>query len=222
MPRLRRVVVPGLPHHIVQRGNRRSNIFGDDRDRLVFLRILKQASGIHSLTHFAYSLMTNHFHLVSRPEHDASLSAAMRDTLGPYAIYFNQKYGLSGRLWQGRFFSVVVDQTRFWEVIRYTERNPVRAGMVKRAEEYYWSSAAAHCFGKEDVLIQPLPSIPSMIGSWSEWLNGAENDRDLRQIRTNTKTGRPYGSEEFVKALEAVLGRELLVRRRGRPKKEIG
>ncbi len=222
MPRIRRVVVPGLPHHIVQRGNRRSNIFVDDQDRLVFLRMLKDASEVHSLWHFSYSLMTNHLHLVSRPKSETSLSEAMRDSLGAYASYFNKKHGLTGRLWQGRFFSVVVDETRFWEVIRYTERNPVRARMVKKAEEYLWSSAVAHCSGQQDSLIQPLPSIPNFIASWSEWLKGDEDDWELDQIRTKTKTGRPYGSEEFVKVLEGLLGRKLLARLRGRPKREIG
>src|SRR5437867_3469539 len=175
MARLRRVVVPGLPHHITQRGNRRANVFLDDQDRRVFLRLLRETSERHSLRHFSYCLMTNHFHLISTPSESRSLAWTMRDLLGPYASYFNQKHGLSGRLWQGRFFSSVLDESHFWAAVRYVERNPVRAGMVKRAEDYRWSSAPAHCRLRGDPLLAPLPNDGGLIPDWSAWVSGGDN-----------------------------------------------
>ena len=150
-----------------------------------------------------------------------SLAWTMRDLLGPYASYFNQKHALSGRLWQGRFFSSVLDESHFWAALRYVERNPVRAGMVKRAEDYRWSSAPAHCRLRGDPLLAPLPNNGGLIPDWSAWVSGGDNQAELKMIRNNTKTGRPCGSEAFVDKLEGLLGRTLRPRRGGRPKKPL-
>ena len=208
MPRRNRIVIPGLPHHITQRGNRRMNVFVDAEDRRVFLRMLQERSEQYALQHYSYCLMTNHVHLISVPEQVSSLSHTMRDVLGSYASYFNQRHGLSGRLWQGRFYSAVLDETHLWAALRYVERNPVRAGMVKLAEAYEWSSAAAHCgLGlKEDNLLIPLPAMPGFIGDWRIWISGEDDPHDMKKIRNTTKTGFPCGSSEFVKKLESLLG----------------
>ena len=219
MPRSRRIVVPGYPHHITQRGNRRVDVFLEIEDRHVFLRLLGEASKLYSLSHSGYSLMTNHIHLISIPTEVPALSQTMRDTLGSYASYFNRKYGLTGRLWQGRFYSTVLDETHYWAALRYVERNPVRAGMVRSAEEYRWSSAAAHCGIRVDSLLATLPVIPGFIDCWGRWLE-EEDDRDqMKMIRNTTKTGRPCGSDLFIEKLELVLGRPLKLRLKGRKKK---
>jgi putative transposase len=204
MPRRRRIVVPGLPHHITQRGNRRMNVFVDAEDRQVFLRLLRENSELYSLRTYSYYLMTNH--VISIPEQVSSLSYTMRDVMGSYASYFNRRHGLSGRLWQGRFYSTVMDETHFWAALRYVERNPVRAGMVEISESYEWSSAAAHCGLKEDDLVIPLPKIPCFIPDWRLWINGEEDPRDIKNIRNKTKTGFPCGSSEFVKKLDVIWG----------------
>jgi putative transposase len=144
MPRSKRIVIPGLPHHIVQRGNRRMNVFLEDLDREVFLRMLDEASLEHGLANIGHCLMSNHEHQISVPLKEKSLALAMHDALGSFAVYFNHKYGMRGRLWQSRFYSVPMDVSHFWAALRYVERNPVRAGIVGRAEDYRWSSAAAH------------------------------------------------------------------------------
>jgi putative transposase len=220
MPRLKRIVVPGLPHHITQRGNSRANVFFDDEDREVFLRILGEVSECHGLTNFSYSLMTNHIHLISAPKLESSLARSMRDLLGPYAAYLNRKYGFNGRLWQGRFHSTPLDDAHFWEAIRYVERNPVRAGLVQRAEQYQWSSAAAHCGLRQDYLLAPLPDAAAFIDNWSTWLSYGEGELALENIRRCTKTGRPCGSESFVKDLERTLGKALAPRKGGRSSKK--
>jgi len=219
MPRFRRVVVPGFPRHVTDRGNRRSNVFLDDSDRLVFLHSLHESAGQYLLSIFSYSLMTNHFHLVCTPEEDCSLAKAMHDVLGVYGNYFNAKYHCSGRLWQGRFHSRVMDESHFLAALRYVERNPVRAGLVKRAEDYQWSSAAAHCFGRKDSLLAPLPFAADFLARWSEWL--AEDDRpaELKLIRTTIKCGRPCGLDGFIDKLEKLTGRQLKLWKGGRPRK---
>ncbi len=219
MPRGRRIVVPGYPHHVTQRGNRRMNVFQDKSDREVFLRMLREASELYSLRHYSYTLMTNHVHLISIPEYVSSMSLTMHDLLGSYASYFNIKYGLIGRLWQGRFYSTVMDEEHFWIALRYVERNPVRAEMVSRAEEYVWSAAAAHCGFRSDPILAPLPRIPSYISSWSIWIEEVDVTEHLRIIRENTKTGRPCGGEPFIEELERILGVRLEHRQRRHPEK---
>ncbi len=144
MARLKRIVVPGLPHHITQRGVRRADIFLEPEDRQVYGRLLVAACEQYSLVSQAYCWMTNHIHLIAVPTYETSLAFVMRDTSGLYAIYFSN-YVFSGHLWQARFYSCVLDEDHFWSAIRYVERNPVRARMVGRAEDYRWSSARAHC-----------------------------------------------------------------------------
>jgi putative transposase len=219
MPRFKRLVIPGMPHHIVQRGNHRMNIFLEDGDRLVFLRMLGEVSEVHGLINLGYSLMTNHKHLVSIPKEESSLALAMRDLLGPYASYFNHKFGLNGRFWQGRFYSTVLDDTHFWAALRYVELNPVRAGMVQCAEQYPWSSAQAHRGLLQDPLLSPLPAGAALIANWADWLKEGNNASELKFIRNCTKTGRPCGSESYIKELERITGRILAPRKknRGRP-----
>ena len=222
MARCKRLVIPGMPHHIVQRGNHRMNVFLDDADRFVFLRMLDKASKQYGLINLGYNLMTNHVHLISIPKEEASLALAMRDVLGSYASYFNHKYGLNGRLWQGRFYSTVLDDEHFWEALRYVELNAVRAGLIQRAELYPWSSAPAHCGLITDPLLSPLPAGAAFIKDWSEWLSAGDNESAVKFIRNCTKTGRPCGSESYIKELELITGRILTPRRIGRPRKKDG
>jgi putative transposase len=208
-----------LPHHVTQRGNHRADVFVDVDDRIVFLRMLKQASLKYSLRHSAYCLMTNHVHFVCIPAEQYSLSKALSETFGVYAVYFNQKYGFNGRLWQGRFFSAVMCSDDFWTVVRYVERNPVRAGMVERAAEYRWSSAMAHCRLEEDPIADPLPQLPAHIRSWSEWLIDEEDPAQVRNIRSHTRTGQALGHKAFLEQLERMLGRRVAPAMRGRPRR---
>ena len=219
MPRFKRMVIPRMPHHIVQRGNHRSNVFLDDSDRMVFLRILGEVSGKYGLANLGYCLMTNHEHLISVPEEESSLALTMRDVLGPYAAYFNRKYGLNGRLWQGRFYSTALDDEHFWAAMRYVELNPVRAGIVQRAEDYRWSSAPAHCGLVDDPLLSALPAGASLIGNWSEWLKAGNSISELKSIRNCTNTGRPCGAESYIRELERRTGRAIIPCKVGRPPK---
>jgi putative transposase len=138
-----------------------------------------------------------------------------------YAQHVNWTHGISGRLWQGRFFSCVLDEEHVWAAIHYVERNPVRARMVRKAENYAWSSAAADCGLRSDPVLSPLPkgglAEPS---GWSAWLGKEDDERVLATLRLHTRTGRPAGGKRFVAALEAKIGRRLRAGPVGRPKKK--
>ena len=219
MPRIARIVVPDLPHHITQRGNRRQDVFFEDTDRRKFLSLLHEYAVRHGLAIHAYCLMTNHVHLIATPRTEQSLSRTLKPVHLRYTQHLNWTHGLSGRLWQGRFFSCPLDEEHFLTAVRYVERNPVRAGLVAKAEEYPWSSAAAHCGSRGDSLITDTQVLSEQIGDWSEWLRGEEDEQLVSALRHNTRTGRPLGSESFLDRFEQLLGRVVRRQKAGRPRK---
>ncbi|MCC6143303.1 MAG: transposase [Candidatus Hydrogenedentes bacterium] len=222
MSRVARVVVPGIPHHVTQRGNRRADIFVDEGDREMYLRLLQQYAALHGLAIWAYCLMTNHVHLVAVPEHERSLGRALRDAHTVYAMYFNTRQQLNGHLWQGRFHSSPMDEGHLWAAVRYVERNPVRAGMVAQAEAYPWSRAAAHCGLRSDPLLHTAFPEPGAIEDWSHWLREEDDAETVERIRRQTHTGRPCGSDGFIARLETLLQRPLRPQTPGRKPKSAG
>ena len=132
MPRVARIVIPGVPHHATQRGNNRQDVFFVDDDYRVYLALLRGLAEQSGLEVHAYCLMTNHVHLVATPQTETALAAAIGRTHFRYTQYVNRLHGRSGHLWQGRFCSTALDDDHFWWVMRYVERNPVRAGLVRR------------------------------------------------------------------------------------------
>jgi putative transposase len=215
-----RVVVPGVGHHVTQRGNRRCDVFADDADRMLYLSLLGEYAERHGMAISAYCLMTNHVHFVATPSAAESPARTFRDTHQACAAKFNRKTGESGHLWQGRFFSTALDERHFWSAVRYVERNPVRAGLVARAWEYRWSSAAAHCGLRADPLLSGDLEQADHVGDWKAFLS-SEDEAEVRLLRRQTRTGRPCGGEAFVRGLEALLGRRLLRRKPGpKPKRK--
>lgn len=222
MPRMARVVIPDAPHHITQRGNRSEDVFFKDVDRLRYLKLLGEYAAKHDLAIWAYCLMTNHVHLVVVPGQVESLSRTFRPLHHQYAQEVNQRLGLAGHLWQGRFFSCPLDDRHFWTAVRYVERNPVQAGIVEKAEDYRWSSAATHCGMRADTLLSGQLESSDEIADWSAWLRdaGEQDERIVRRLRMCTRTGRPAGDETFLDKLEAITGRILRAKPGGRPKKQ--
>jgi len=147
------------------------------------------------------------------------LSDFVQEAHGTYATIFNAKYGLTGHTWEGRFFSCVLDPSHFWNALRYVERNPVRAGIVGRAEDYRWSSAAAHCGLRSDPGLSNMKLPTDVIGDWSRWLMNGNLPNVDAYIRNQTFAGHPCGSDDFFSELEVCLARRLLPRRPGRPRK---
>jgi len=221
MARLARVVVPGTPHHVTQRGNSRQLIFESDSDRLVYLDLLRQHCRLHRLALAGYCLMSNHVHLIVIPLRADSLFRALKHTHGRYAAYFNARHTATGHVWQGRYYSCPLDLPHFWAALRYTELNPVRAGMVTEPAAYPWSSAAAHCAcDATDAWLEMQPWQRFWTpDKWRGYLQGIRCEADADAIRRNTHTGRPLGAPDFVAGLERTLRRRLAPGKGGRPPK---
>ncbi len=214
MSRLARVVVPGMPHHIVQRGVRRLDVFRDDQDRLLYLKLFAQSSFRYQLTVRSYALLSNHVHFVATPARHESIHKVFHWCHGAYVGYFNEKYSLTGHLWEQRPFSCVLSEAHLRNTMRYVELNPVRARMVNCATDYRWSSARAHTLGSADPLLthEDRFSIPG----WAEWLADAEYDPKVDDyIRACTFSGRPCGDEAFVRDVERLTQRRLTPGKRG-------
>jgi putative transposase len=220
MARLARVVAPGIPHHITQRGNRQMEVFLAEEDYRVYLGLLRKYARRDELAVYAYCLMTNHVHLVAVPSTEVSLARAFRDTHSAYASYVNRREGTWGHLWQGRFFSSVLDEPHLWAAVRYVERNPVRAGLVAKAVDYPWSSAAAHARGVADPLLSPGFPPTGAILDWESWLQTEEESASER-LRRQTHVGRPCGAESFLSRLEEMLQRPVRPLPRGRKPRKV-
>ena len=220
MPRIARLVAVNYPHHITQRGNNRETVFFQDQDRQFYLQALKKYSSQWELEIWAYCLMPNHVHVLGVPRKTESLAKGIGGTNLLYTQYINRRYGRSGRLWQNRFFSNVIEMEPYlWAVARYIERNPVRAGLVKSPEDYPWSSAPAHLLGEQDKIISDEAWLDELeVQSYRKLLQ-AENEPAEMAIRKAAMTDRPLGSEMFVKGLEMTLGRNIVRQKRGRPRK---
>jgi putative transposase len=212
-----RVVIPGVPHHVTQRGNRRADVFFVRADYRRYLRLLGEYAGERGLEILAYCLMPNHVHLVAVPAEAASLAAVLKPVHLRYAQHVNRSQQCSGRVWQGRFYSCPLDDVHTAAAIRYVECNPVRAGLEPRAVNYEWSSAAAHSGLRRDRLLVPGIDMWVSIDDWSAWLGETEADDLVTRLRLHTRTGRPLGDKCFVKKLEKESGRRLHALPVGRP-----
>jgi len=208
MPRLARAVVPDLPHHVTQRGNRRQKTFFGNDDFLLYMALMAEWCHRCRVEIWAYCLMPNHVHLIAVPTTPDGLRRAIGEAHRRYTLEVNRREGWSGHLWQGRFASFVMDDRYTLAAARYVEMNPVRAGLVARAGDYPWSSAQAHLLGRDDALTAAAPLLAQVDG-WSAFLaQGAQADVD-DQLRKHESTGRPLGSDAFVDYLEGLLNRTL-------------
>jgi putative transposase len=166
--------------------------------------------------------MDNHVHLLAVPGTETALARGIGLTNQVYTQYLNRKLSQSGRIWQNRFFSCVVENEQYlWAVARYIERNPLKVGLAERAEDYRWSSAKAHLTGGEDLAMGALPTWldPSERSAYAEFVLAEDEEMD-EEIRKATRTGRPFGSEGFINMLEFRLKQVLKPKRVGRPPKK--
>jgi len=214
MPRLPRVVVPDIAHHIIQRGNRKQTVFFRPQDKENYLKILAMQAKLFDFKIWAYCLMDNHIHLIAVPKTEESLIKGIGQTHQLYTQVINFREGWRGYLWQGRFKSVPMDERYVCAAVRYVERNPVRAGLVKRAQDYKWSSAKAHVYKSKDELLSDF-YLTKEISNWSRYLSQEDEEEDIQEIRKNSQTGRPLGTYGFIKLLEEKTGRILLKQKPG-------
>jgi putative transposase len=219
MPRIARLCAINFPHHITQRGNNRGAVFLDDEDREFYLKTLSKYSKLNDFDIWAYCLMENHVHIIAVAKREESLAKGIGGTNLVYTQYINRKYGRTGRLWQNRFFSTIIEREAYlWAVARYIERNPVRVNIVKRAEDYPWSSAKAHVLKVRDETLSGDGWLgESELNTYREFLRD-ENKRIENSIRKSTSTGRPLGNEWFIRNLEKILDRDIFPKKVGRPK----
>jgi putative transposase len=216
MARLARVVAPGLPHHVTQRGNRRQQTFFCDEDYESYLQLMTQSCKAHQVEVWAYCLMPNHVHLIAVPRTADGLRRAVGEAHRRYTRMVNFREGWRGHLWQGRFASFVLDETYLLTAARYVELNPVRAGLVNTPRQYRWSSAAAHLRGKDDNLVRVDPLL-KLQPDWRRFLTRIIREEDLKILRAHEHTGRPLVEEAFLESLERNLGR-ILRRQKPGPK----
>lgn len=218
MPRTARLYLIGYPHHITQRSVNKDRVFLEEEDYSFMLECLKNASERGMTDIMAYCLMPNHFHLLAIPKTEGALGRCLHHATFRYAQYFNKKYDRTGRLWQNRYYSTIVDaETYMWTVARYIETNPVRAGLVKSPDDWRWSSAGHHLKGIPDEILTRSDWLPeSMKDSYKAFLlENSDND----MIRACTLSGRPIGSDSFISRLETLFNRPFRPRPRGRPRK---
>jgi putative transposase len=203
MPRPNRICLPGLPHHVLQRGNDRQRTFFRTIDYLTYLGYLAEASAKHRSAIHAFVLMTNHVHLLVTPSTCDGLSLTMQALGRKYVSFVNRVYQRTGTLWEGRFKSSVVTTERYClTCYRYIELNPVRAGIVTRADDYAWSSYHANALGVPSNLVTPHPAFLELAPTAAARQSGyrslveeALTEDELRAIRLGTKRGRILGSD---------------------------
>ncbi|HWG20813.1 MAG TPA: transposase [Terracidiphilus sp.] len=214
MARLARIVIPGLPHHVTQRGNRREAIFFENGDHEIYLDLLAEQARKADVAVWAYCLMPNHVHLILKPAQADDLGRAVGETHRRYTNFINARGRWTGHLFQSRFASVVLDDTHLIRAFRYVSMNPVRARLVARPEEWKWSSVKAHISGLDDALVTVRPVL-DRIPHLKELLQAQPED-DFSDLRRAEATGRPLGAPEFVTGLENLLGRKIARRAPGR------
>jgi len=212
-----RIVIPGCPHHITQRGNRRQNVFFYDKDRQYYLDLLHRYAQESGLSFWAYCLMDNHVHLIAVPKEEESLARGIGEAHRKYTRMVNFREGWRGYLWQGRFSSYPLGENYLYAAIRYVELNPVRAGIVKNAQDYPWSSAKAHILKEKDPLLSDNFVIEE-IQDWSAYLDSGSGNTHYNLFRQHLRSGRPLGNDAFVTKLEKITGMTLRKRKPG-PKK---
>jgi len=224
MPRIARLVVPEYPHHITQRGNYRQEIFKDDADRRQYLFFMAEYSRKYHLDILAYCLMNNHIHVVAIPKNEKSLGDTLRIVHTRYAQYFNNKIRSAGHLWQGRYYSCVLDERHLLAAARYVERNPVRIKIVNKPTDYIWSSAKSHSAISTNDIIDAnnlFKYIEIERSQWREFIDKSDESDEVSVIRKYTMTGRPLGATSFINKLEKGFGGRLHALPVGRPKRAI-
>lgn len=219
MPRTARGSIGGVCYHVINRGNARAAVFLDDDDYRYFIGLMEDASERVDCRLCAYCLMPNHFHFVLWPRDDGDMSRWMQWLLTSHVRRHHLKHGSSGHVWQGRFKAFPIQQDEHYlTVMRYVERNPLRAKLVRRAEEWRWSSLAARGTARAPAFLaggpMPLPS------EWRAAVNEVEAPAELARLRHCVNRGTPYGAARWVERIAAKLGLESTLRPPGRPRRE--
>ena len=220
MARLARVVVPGIAHHVTQRGNGRARTFFGDEDYALYRDLLAEHCRKADVAVWAWCLMPNHVHLILVPSGVDRLRRALAGVHRRNAGFIHARCRRTGHFWQGRFGAVAMDEAHLVAAMRYVSLNPVRARLAARAQDWRWSSTRAHLTGRDDGITARAPvreRVPDFAG-----LLAAEADADaFARLRAAESIGRPLGDDRFLARLERVTKRRLAPRKRGpKPRNE--
>jgi putative transposase len=225
MARPPRLELPGVPLHVIQRGNNRAACFFSDVDRRFYLKCLARSASRAGCSIHAYVLMPNHVHLLVTPSKAGSVGAMMQEIGRRYVRVINTLHGRTGTLWEGRFKSCLVDSETYLLVCHaYIELNPVRAGLAAQPASYPWSSHAHYTSAKSDRLITEhglflgfgADRSERQAAFRSQFVNAIDR-KTLTRIRDATNSGSALGSADFLRAIEQRLGRPVRRAKRGRP-----
>ena len=215
MARLARMIVPGHPHHVTQRGNGRQRTFFEDGDYRLYRDLLGEHCQASGVAVWAWVLMPNQVHLILVPGDEDAVRRALAPLHRRYAGHIHARLRRTGHFWQGRFGCAAMDEQHCAAAIRYVLMNPVRAGLVERAADWPWSSARAS-FGLESDRVTAVGPVRERWPDLAALLESAEDEELTMRLRRAESVGRPIGSGEWLERLERESGRRLSPARRGR------
>jgi putative transposase len=215
MARLARAVFPRIAHHVTQRGNGRQKTFFDDSDYALYRDLLREHCARADVAVWGWCLMPNHVHLILVPADEDGLRRALARVHRIYAGRIHERLQRTGHFWQGRFGCVAMDEEHLLAALRYVALNPVRAGLVPRAQDWRWSSVRAQ-LGIEPDLLTDVTAVGERVPDFAELLDAAENEEAAMRLRRAETIGRPVGSEAFLDELEERYGRAVKPAKRGR------
>ena len=207
MARMARVMFESIPFHVTHRGNHRKDVFDDDRDRRLYLQLLRGYALRFEMSVWGYALMSNHVHLIVVGRNRSSIPRAVGNAHREFSRLRNKRGLVTGHLWANRYFSTALDEPHLWAAIRYVELNPVRAGIVGDATAYAWSSARAHAALVNDDLLSADRPFPGPIADWRGWLGNGLEEETAKLLRENTAKGSPTGNTAFMASIEERLRR---------------
>ncbi|ESQ91930.1 hypothetical protein ABAC460_03265 [Asticcacaulis sp. AC460] len=214
------MVIPGVPHHVTQRGNRRERIFFEAGDEQIYLDLMSAQLRRHAVECWAYCLMLNHVHLILTPSDEGGLARAVGEAHRRYTAFVGTRGRWSGHLFQARFGSVAMDEDHLMAAFRYVALNPVKAKLTAKAEAWPWSSAQAHIAGMDSGHVTVAPGL-DRIGDFSAFLADVPEDHALwSEVLMSEHTGRPVGSRAWIEHLEQASGKKLSPQKRG-PKPKV-
>lgn len=219
MARAPRIVYPGLPHHVTQRGTQRLPTFLREEDYAYYRALLKTFAERSRTKVIAWCLMPNHVHMILIPSTGDGLRATMAPLHHMFALEINRREGWTGHLWQDRFASFPLDESHTIAAARYIELNPVRAELVVSPDQYRWSSAISHVTGVPDG-VTDLEESRKYVDDWRGLLASGVDESIGQLLVAHGKTYRPLGSKEWVENVMSAQGLPIHPRKRGRPKKK--
>ena len=220
MPRTARAIVADYCYHVLNRGNNRMRLFHDRADYIAFLWLLAEAFDEFDIPVLAACVMPNHLHLVMRPRRDGDLARWAHWLFTTHARRYHKKYSSSGRVWQGRFRASVVQADRHLLILlRYVERNALRAGLVARAEDWEWGSLRWRA--RDGGPIKLAASPVTLPANWTDYVNAAQTAAELESVRAAMARQAPFGEESWCRETASDFGIEQSLAPRGRPRKSI-